>query len=181
MKNRKPEFLHDLNEFLKAYKQGHDIDLLDEFTEDDLRKIAFWMATGSGKTLLMHINYHQFQRYKLFSPDNILLITPNEGLSRQHCEELQKSGIPCRLYAGNIGDTGNLYFYLDGYGKDFTVLNVKQGGVGEQAFQEMIFMANLLSYFQQLLIYEQHQPLARQYNLEKPLWIFVGTTVTGRE
>ncbi|HLE18763.1 MAG TPA: DEAD/DEAH box helicase family protein, partial [Syntrophales bacterium] len=269
----------DLNLFLKACKQGHDIDLLDEFTDDDLSKIAFWMATGSGKTLLMHINYYQFQRYRLFSPDNILLITPNEGLSRQHCEELQKSGIPCRLYAGNLGNTGNLpgeepililemtklvaekkgggvtlpievfegrnlifvdeghkgkrseeqkwaklrnklaedgftfeysatfgqilsekqeetlqeyaksiifdysyrYFYLDGYGKDFTVMNVQHGGVGEQAFQEMMFVANLLSYFQQLLIYERHQPLARQYNLEKPLWIFVGTTVTGKE
>lgn len=77
LQNRKAEFLHELNEFLKTYKQKQHIDLLDEFTEDDLRKISFWMATGSGKTLLMHINYYQFKQYRLFSPDNILLITPN--------------------------------------------------------------------------------------------------------
>ncbi|MEM4215446.1 MAG: DEAD/DEAH box helicase family protein [Candidatus Pacearchaeota archaeon] len=46
------------------------------------------MATGSGKTLIMHINYYQFLNYKLFSLDNIILITPNEGLSKQHFEEL---------------------------------------------------------------------------------------------
>ena len=272
--NRKAEFLHELNEFLN----DHHIELFDEFAEDDLRKIAFWMATGSGKTLLMHINYHQFQRYRIFSPDNILLISPNEGLSRQHHEELQKSCIPCRLYTDNPGGSGYLtgedpiliiemtklveekkgggitlpierfegrnlifvdeghkgkkseeqkwaklrnklaengftfeysatfgqilserqeetlkeyaksiifdysyrYFYLDGYGKDFTVLNVRQGGVAEQAFQETMFVANLLSYYHQLLIYEQHQSQAREFNLEKPLWIFVGTTVTGK-
>ena len=33
------------------------------FTRDDLRKLAFWIATGGGKTLLLHINYHQFLRY----------------------------------------------------------------------------------------------------------------------
>ncbi len=27
------------------------------FDADDLDKLAFWMATGSGKTLLMHLNY----------------------------------------------------------------------------------------------------------------------------
>jgi hypothetical protein len=80
-----------------------------------------------------------------------------------------------------IFDYSYRYFYLDGYGKDFTVLNVRQGGLGDQAFQETIFVANLLSYYQQLLIYEQHQSQAREYNLEKPLWIFVGTTVTGKK
>ena len=29
----------------------------------DLRKIAFWNATGSGKTLLMHVNILQYQHY----------------------------------------------------------------------------------------------------------------------
>src|SRR5207247_989729 len=57
------------------------------FEEVDLSKVAFWMATGSGKTLLMHINLLQTQHYagragRKF--DNVLLVTPNEGLSRQH-------------------------------------------------------------------------------------------------
>jgi len=67
LKNRKIEFLYELNEFLKNYKQEEDIELIDEFTENDLKKLAFWMATGSGKTLITHINYHQFFNYNLFS------------------------------------------------------------------------------------------------------------------
>ncbi len=288
LKNRKDEFLSDLNEFLKKVynKQKQDIRILDQFNEDDLRKLAFWMATGAGKTLIMHINYHQFFQYRLFSPDNIILITPNEGLSRQHFDELQKSGISSRLYTGTL--TGGLreeneilviemtkfveekkgggvtlpvdvfegrnlvfvdeghkgkrseeqkwarlrnelaqngfvfeysatfgqilseqnqetlkeyaksivfdysykYFYLDGYGKNFSVLNVRhpvpserpsKRGEWEQKFQEGMFVANLLSFYEQILIYEENKALIREYNLEKPLWIFVGTTVTGKE
>jgi len=121
LKNGKTEFLGKLNEFLEECKKNSlftENDLKrkrkkkkeeDEkkknefkFTENDLKKLAFWMATGSGKTLIMHINYYQFLNYELFSPNNIILITPNEGLSKQHFEELQKSGIPARLYAGSL-------------------------------------------------------------------------------
>jgi len=279
LKNRKIEFLYELNEFFGVYKRNEEIKSLDEFTENDLRKIAFWMATGSGKTLIMHVNYYQFMKYRLFSPDNIILITPNEGLSKQHFEELEKSGIPCRLYGGNMNnlqaitgkqeilviemtkiveekkgggvtlpvnafegkslvfvdeghkgkrsedqkwaklrnklaengfvfeysatfgqilsesnketleeyakaiafDYSYKYFYLDGYGKDFSVLNVEQAKVSEQEFQETMFAANLLSFYEQVIIYEENKNLSREYNLEKPLWIFVGTTVTGKE
>jgi hypothetical protein len=101
LKNRKIEFLNELNQFLEEYKKDNEVEL-SPFNEEDLRKLAFYMATGSGKTLIAHINYYQFFNYNLFSPDNILFITPNEGLSKQHFEELQKSGIPCRLYAGSL-------------------------------------------------------------------------------
>lgn len=279
LKNRKIEFLYDLNEFLQGYREEQGISLIDKFTEEDLNKLAFWMATGSGKTLITHINYHQFFSYKLFSPDNIILITPNEGLSKQHFDELQKSGIPSRLYEGELSGHGmftderevlviemtkfveekkgggvtlpvdvfegkNLvfvdeghkgrrseeqkwarlrhklaekgfvfeysatfgqilsesnqetleeyaksiildysykHFYLDGYGKDFSVLNVKQAKISEQDFQETMFVANLLSFYEQLLVYEENKLAAEEHNLEKPLWIFVGTTVTGKE
>jgi superfamily II DNA or RNA helicase len=277
LKNRKWEFLYDLNEFVKNYEHEEVKDLISEFNENDLKKLAFWMATGSGKTLIAHINYYQFFHYNLFSPTNILFITPNEGLSKQHFEELQKSGIPCQLYAGslnsglknenevlviemtkfveekkgggitlpvNVFEGRNLvfvdeghkgrrseeqkwarlrdklaengfvfeysatfgqilsekneetlreyaksivfdysykYFYLDGYGKDFSVLNVKQAKISEQEFQESMFVANLLSFYEQILSYEENNRLAREHNLEKPLWIFVGTTVTGKE
>ena len=279
LKNRKVEFLYNLNKFLQDYKREKDITLINEITEQDLNKLAFWMATGSGKTLITHINYHQFFYYKLFSPDNIILITPNEGLSKQHFEELQKSGIPCKLYEGSLSSHGTFrdegevlviemtkfveekkgsgvtlpvdvfegrnlvfvdeghkgkkseeqkwarlrdklaengfvfeysatfgqilsernkeileeyaksiifdysykYFYLDGYGKDFSVLNVKQAKISEQKFQETMFVANMLSFYEQLLVYEENKNLAKEHNLEKPLWIFVGTTVTGKE
>jgi hypothetical protein len=72
------------------------------FVADDLNKLAFWMATGSGKTLLMHLHYHQYLHY-FPRPQNILLITPNEGLSEQHERELQASGIPCERWRGVSG------------------------------------------------------------------------------
>ena len=72
-----------------------------EYQRDDLRKLAFWIATGGGKTLLLHLNYRQFLRYNAAhgSPlDSILLVTPNEGLSEQHLAEMTASAIPCRRF-----------------------------------------------------------------------------------
>ena len=73
-----------------------------EFCDTDLNTLAFWMATGSGKTLIMHLNYHQFMYYGATNPrtslDNILLITPNEGLSEQHLTDLKQSSIPAKLF-----------------------------------------------------------------------------------
>ena len=60
------------------------------------------MATGSGKTLLLHINYHQFLHYNTLAGgkrlNSILLITPNTGLSDQHLDEFAKSGIPAQRF-----------------------------------------------------------------------------------
>jgi len=273
LKNQKWEFLAKLNDFVNSNSLEKRVrETVGEFTEEDLKKLAFWMATGSGKTLIMHINYLQFLRYKPFEPDNILLITPNEGLSKQHYEEMQKSGIPCRLYSESFSSSGqrehevliieitklaentrgrgrsihisafegkNLifvdeghkgkrseerkwarlrdkliekgfafeysatfgqildeedtlreyakaiifdysykYFYLDGYGKDFWVLNIKNSKIDD--FTEMAFCANLLDFYQQLLVYEEKRGIAKGHNIEKPLWIFVGSTVSGK-
>ena len=57
------------------------------YTAEDLRKLAFWSATGSGKTLLMHINILQYRHYlNLHGQERelnrIILLTPNDGLSR---------------------------------------------------------------------------------------------------
>ncbi len=73
------------------------------FTEDDLKKLAYWMATGGGKTLILHINYRQFLHYNDVPLDNILLITPNEGLSEQHMAEMTASNIPCRRFDSDYG------------------------------------------------------------------------------
>ena len=35
-------------------------DQMEPFTRSDLNKLAFWMATGSGKTLLMHCHIRQY-------------------------------------------------------------------------------------------------------------------------
>ena len=258
-KNKKQEFLMELGE---------------EFLEKDIRKLAYWMATGSGKTIIMHINYLQFLRYEPFKPNNIILITPNEGLSVQHLEELEKSGIPAKRYEGNssintkdgeiliieitklteergrggksisldtfegqnllfvdeghkgkkseekkwakireelakdgftfeysatfgqilddeetlkeysksiIFDYSYKYFYLDGYGKDFWVYTVKEPSkFSDKEFINRAFVSNLLDFYQQLKLYEEKKDLVRKYNIEKPLWIFVGATVSGK-
>jgi len=261
--HHKEQLLANLNDFVRERDEC--------FTEDDLTKLAFWMATGSGKTLLLHLNYHQFRHYNTQPLDNILLITPNEGLSEQHLAELAASGIPARrfdlnaggLWGGNLdavqvieitklveekrgggvsvpveafeghnlifvdeghkgsggeawrkyrdalGATGFTfeysatfgqalsaarddqltaeygkcivfdysyrYFYGDGYGKDFRILNLKQETYEEQT--ELLLLGNLLSFYEQLRLYEEQNEHLRPYNLEKPLWVFVGSTV----
>jgi hypothetical protein len=98
-------FLGDLNAFVKRQNKvrSNRIDL-PTFTADDLNKLAFWMATGSGKTLLMHINYYQYLDYQPDASENILLVTPNTGLSEQHMAEMEKSGILCRHFNADTGD-----------------------------------------------------------------------------
>ncbi|MCX8096284.1 MAG: restriction endonuclease subunit R, partial [Spirochaetes bacterium] len=59
LRNNKTDFLINLNKFLEEYKREQNIGIITSFTEDDLKKLAYWMATGSGKTLIMHINYYQ--------------------------------------------------------------------------------------------------------------------------
>jgi hypothetical protein len=271
--NDKQRFLNELNAFLEEFNNENKAEIT-PFTEEDLKKLAFWMATGSGKTLIMHINYWQILKYSKNNWDNIILITPNEGLSKQHYEELKLSGIPCKLYDGNIdnlktrdeeilvidihklteekkgegvsvdisyfdgrnlvfideghkgqkteeqkwkklreeiGQNGFLfeysatfgqvigknkdlleeyskaiifdysykYFYTDGYGKDFYVYNIKEDTYTETQ-RDLLLTAGLLSFYEQLEIFEKYKEELRKYNIEKPLWIFVGSKVTGK-
>ena len=71
-----------------------------------LNKLALWCATGSGKTLLMHMNLRQYQQYlvahgKAGTLNRILLLTPNEGLSHQHLEEFAAAGIEAEMFDKN--------------------------------------------------------------------------------
>jgi hypothetical protein len=106
-------FLAALNAFLQRQKRADPS--LHEFTAfepDDLRRLAFFMATGSGKTLLLHVNLWQVLHYlrhgrhpealvrradKRREFDSILLITPNDGLSEQHLKELRLSDVDAVL------------------------------------------------------------------------------------
>jgi len=271
--HHKAQLLADLNAFVRERNArrlpGEPQD--EPFTADDLTKLAFWMATGSGKTLILHLNYHQFLHYNTEPLDNLLLITPNEGMSEQHLTELAASGISARRfdlnasslwtggrdvvqvieitklveekrgggvsvpveafegrnlifvdeghkgsggeawrnYRAALGATGFTfeysatfgqalsaarndpltgeygkcivfdysyrYFYGDGYGKDFGILNLRDDTREEQT--EMLLLGNLLSYYEQLSLYQEQKELLRPYNLEKPLWVFVGSTV----
>ena len=271
--NHKAQLLADLNAFVcqrnakKLPSEPQD----EPFTETDLTKLAYWMATGSGKTLILHLNYYQFLHYNKEPLDNILLVTPNEGLSEQHLAELAASGIPARRFDLNhgglwsdskhtvqvieitklveekrgggvsvpveafegrnlifvdeghkgsggeawrkyrdaLGETGFTfeysatfgqalsaarndpltieygkaivfdysyrYFYGDGYGKDFRILNLQDET--DEAKTDLLLLGNLLSFYEQLRLFDEQAEVLRSYNLEKALWVFVCSTV----
>ncbi|GAA4511803.1 DEAD/DEAH box helicase family protein [Sphingobacterium thermophilum] len=282
--SNKVKLLADLNEFVKEFnlkqaeknvgkKKAKDIFIAEPFTLECLSKLAFWNATGSGKTLLMHVNIKQYLHYaSLYNQhhqNKVLLITPNEGLSKQHLEEFKLSDIRANIFskndsgmysgkqveileitklAENSGDktvavesfeTDNLvlideghggmsgdtwkkfrdklsetgfafeysatfgqainaasgikkaeftqeytksilfdysykYFYEDGYGKDYRILNLKDD---DKSYRNLYLTANLISFYQQLLIYKEQKFVLRDFLLHKPLWIFVGGKV----
>ena len=239
-----------------------------------LNKLALWMATGSGKTLLMHANILQYRHAltrhgRLCELNRILLLTPNEGLSQQHLREFEAAGIAAELFdkdgrglfsgqaveiievtrlrdkmgdktigidafegnnlvlvdEGHRGASGGeegawmrfrnalcengfsfeysatfgqavkgspelselyakstlcdysyRYFYGDGFGKDYQILNLDQGT--QQNHLELYLVACLLSFFQQQRLYREQGNSFRQFNIENPLWVFVGGRVT---
>jgi hypothetical protein len=275
--------LAELNAHVETFKaKAPEASRIEPYTRQDLNKLAFWMATGSGKTLLMHINILQYLHYlqvhkRQRELNRIILLTPNEGLSYQHLEEFRKSGIaawhygsseghPTGLFAdettvtvieitklterksggglsvevsafgpnnllfvdeGHRGASGEVWrqlraelakegftfeysatfgqivngapsdkrctllkeyaksilfdysyphFYNDGYGKDYFIINLRDE---TDTFNDWMVLGNLLSFYEQCLVYAKHGEALRPYNLEKPLWVFVGHTVTG--
>ncbi len=269
--NRPAEFLRQLNDFVQtrndARAPGDVMDI--PFTKTDIEKLAFWMATGAGKTLIMHINYHQYLHYCKEPLDHVVLITTNEGLSEQHLRELENSDIQCkrfniegnrfsnnhntmhvieitklveektsgglsvpveafegnnlifvdeghkgtggkvwRAYREALAETGFTfeysatfgqaltaaknadiveeygkaivfdysyrYFYSDGYGKNFRILNVRHD---EETQTQTLLLANLLSFYEQRRYFKQNTEVVRAYGLDSPLWTFVGSKV----
>lgn len=290
---------------------------LEDYNLHDLNKLAYWSATGSGKTLIMHINLKQYltyyQKYNMGkNPDYLLLLTPNEGLSFQHIEEFQSSGIKSQKFDNNkdwrllrddvivieitklaekrgdktvatrafegpkivlideghrgtasvgqwmerredlisggfafeysatfsqsvaagktiaqarrellkqkskrkfqkpykslsVEEQGQLklttfqnrqiratsiretyakailfdysykHFYQDGYGKDSVLLNLDKKGYEQNRAE--YFTACLLTFYQQLWLWKENREDIEEFNIEKPLWIFVGNTV----
>lgn len=256
--------------------EGQQLPALDEGRDAalGLNKLALWCATGSGKTLLMHLNLRQYQHHLAQAGrggelNRILLLTPNEGLSHQHLQEFSAAGIEAELFdknarglfagkaveiidihklADDMGDktvavdafeTGNLvlvdeghrgasggeagkwlsrrdqlcekgfsfeysatfkqavkgsvplsrryarsivfdysyrYFYGDGYGKDYQILNLDKDT--ERAHRHQYLIACLLAAYQQRRLFDDRQAVLQPFNIEKPLWIFVGGSVT---
>lgn len=265
----------ELNVYVKAYNgKAATADRVDPF-DNGLNKIAYWSATGSGKTLLMHINILQYRHYLQKSGQHkqlnrIILLTPNEGLSQQHLEEFEKSGLEAELFdkegtrnlftghkieiidihklaekmgdktvaidafegnnlvlvdEGHRGSSGKdwmekrnklcsqgfsfeysatfgqavkaandkkleqeyakcilfdysyKFFYNDGYGKDFSILNLDTDGDFTEAERNIYLTACLLVFYQQLRFYEENREEVRPFNIEKPLCVFVGGSV----
>ena len=278
---RDPEaLLAALNARVAAYNadkpEADRIAALEEGAEawPQLNKLALWMATGSGKTLLMHANILQYRHAltrhgRLRELNRILLLTPNEGLSQQHLREFEAAGIAAELFdkdghglfsgqaveilevtrlrdkmgdktiaidafegnnlvlvdEGHRGASGGeegawmrfrnalcengfsfeysatfgqavkgspelsklyakstlcdysyRYFYGDGFGKDYQILNLDQGT--QQNHLELYLVACLLSFFQQQRLYHEQGNSFRLFNIENPLWVFVGGRVT---
>ena len=101
--------LQALNAQIAAYNtdkpEADQITAFDERVEawTQLNKVAYWSATGSGKTLLMHANILQYQHYlekhdRRRELNRIILLTPNEGLSQQHLREFETVGIQAELF-----------------------------------------------------------------------------------
>ncbi len=82
----------DLNELREAH-----FAYLPVVQTTELNRLALWMATGSGKTLMLHLNTLQFLRHATGIlgqvPQRVLLLTPGETLSSQHKNELALSGL----------------------------------------------------------------------------------------
>ena len=266
-----------LIEALNKWKEDNRLSDMPDYTTDDIHTLAFQSATGSGKTLLLHANILQYQHYlkeyKLQHKLNrIILVTPDEGLSRQHLRELESSGMPARLFSddepmfshggtvvdiidlhkldekkgikrvalesfeennlvlvdeGHLGTGGKVwrkrrkqlaqngftfeysatfnqavagsgegirelrdeygkqilfdysykFFYADGYGKDYKISNLQQSDDGEA--NNRYLLACLLSFYQQCYLYEDKGGEWRDFNIARPLWVFLGKTVTG--
>ena len=67
-------------------------------------------------------------------------------------------------------------FHEDGYGKDYAILNFPGGAQAENS--NMYLLGCLLTFYQQCLVWDKKAALWDAYNPVKPLWVFLGKTVT---
>ncbi len=272
----KEQLLDDLNSYLElVFIQDPDNYIeISPFKLTDLNKLAFWNATGSGKTLLMHVNIKQFLHYSKGKVHNrIILLTPNEGLSSQHLTEFKLSNIEAEIFTKsfNLGglfkgdnveiieiskitdeskdktiavdsfETNNLvlvdeghkgtggdvwkrmrdkmsetgfsfeysatfsqsihaagagkkrqlleeygkatifdysykYFYKDGYGKDYQILNLNQKWDSDRT--ELYLTACMIGFYEQMCLFQDNGRAIKPFLIDKPLAIFVGGSVT---
>jgi hypothetical protein len=265
--------LAELNRHVASFNAATPAaDQVQPYKKDQLNKLAFWCATGSGKTLLMHVNVLQYRHYLTLAGrerelNRVILLTPNEGLSRQHLDEFRLSGMQADLFdkdapslfagraveiidihklaeegkektvavdafegdnlvlvdEGHRGSSGEdwkakrdrlcehgfsfeysatfgqamraakkpeleeeyakcilfdysyKYFYKDGYGKDYVILNLQDDH--DEEVRQAYLTACLLAFYQQLRLYLDREPEYRPFLVERPLWVFVGGSV----
>jgi hypothetical protein len=72
--------------FTEVFLRNRDSKGFEDFAKSAL---AYWMATGSGKTMIMHINVFQFMEHnKGFKDLEIIITTPGVNLIHQHEREV---------------------------------------------------------------------------------------------
>ena len=84
--------------------------------------------------------------------------------------ELEKQYAKCILF-----DYSYKYFYRDGFGKDYRILNLADDTDEEK--RRLYLRACLLAFYQQQKLYQDKVAEFRPFLLENPLWVFVGGTV----
>jgi hypothetical protein len=154
--------LEALNSHVEEFNDGKPArDQVDPFQSDDLKKLAFWNATGSGKTLLMHINILQYQHYlekhgRQGELNRVILLTPNEGLSKQHLDEFKLSGLKAELFDK---DGGSLFT-----GKQIEIIDIHKlkDEMGEKTVAIDAFEGNNL-----VLVDEGHRGASGKDWMEK--------------
>jgi len=81
------------------------------------------------------------------------------------------------LYArSTLFDYSYRWFYGDGFGKDYQILNLEDDSNAE--WMQSYLTACLLAFFQQQRLHRERETAFRPFNIERPLWIFVGGSVT---
>jgi|GEM_PF-24894 len=278
--NDRDNLLSQLNAFVDDFNQElHVKERITPYTLSDLNKLSFWNATGSGKTLIMHVNILQFKHYHdkhcKDKISKIILLTPNAGLSEQHRKEFALSSMHSDFFdkntvndawsgdsidildvykleeeagkttvavdqlegnnlvlvdEGHRGSSGSKwmdmrnrlcedgfsfeysatfgqaiesagkknqqtlyqvyaksvifdysyrFFYLDGYGKDYQILNLPEKEDADKKFYYLA--ASLLSFYQQKRLYFDKSDAFEPFNIENPLMVFVGSSVIGKK
>ncbi|MFB6144885.1 MAG: DEAD/DEAH box helicase family protein [Candidatus Nanohaloarchaea archaeon] len=276
--SEREHFVDRYKEFIIRDFAGKEENPLAPQSADELNKLAYWMATGSGKTHVMHLNYFQYLEYFENELSNIILIAPNERLAKQHREKLDANGIPNKELnieeepaegvievtdiqklgrenkektiniddlgsgdnvifvdeghkgLGAMGNGGNTElswkvmrdelsenglvfeysatfassisnaqgyqeyansivfdysygrFHKDRYGKDYRIYNIDESGAETESYmskeRKKWLITNLLVYYEKLRFFEEHPKKMDEFNIRKPLSIFVGSSVT---
>ena len=68
-------------------------------------------------------------------------------------------------------------FHADGYGKDYAISNLPHGAEDENS--GMYLLGCLLTFYQQCRIWRDKAAGWKAFNPAKPLWVFLGKTVSG--
>ncbi|MEA1865152.1 MAG: hypothetical protein U9N46_08160, partial [Euryarchaeota archaeon] len=73
------------------------------------------------------------------------------------------------------------YFYEDGYGKEYSIFNLRNVKEFSEPTKQMLMLANLLTLYKQKFIFDNSATEIAPYKIEDPLWIFVGSKVQGKK
>ena len=97
----------------------------------------------------------------------------NKAASGTKQKALTQTYAKCILF-----DYSYKFFYNDGYGKDFNILNLAEEH--EDETRPLYLTACLLAFYQQCRRYADGGSMLAPYLLEAPLLVFVGGSVTGQ-